>query len=96
MAETSADALPPPPPPPPPPPHLKNNKQKKKEWRVVVKKGKQQRKKARRARIEAIFNTLLNHYHEMGGSHPDAIRVLREMAESLEEERHPLIHAKKG
>ncbi|KGO57012.1 Actin-binding FH2 [Penicillium expansum] len=96
MAETSADAPPPPPPPPPPPLPPKNNKQKKREWWPAIKKEKRERKNARRARIEAIFNALLNHYHEMGGSHPDAIHVLSELAKSLEEERHPHMHVKKG
>ena len=61
MAETSADAPPPPPPPPPP----KSNKEKKKEWCAAIEKGKRQRKKARRARIEAMFNAMLDHYNAM-------------------------------
>ena len=60
MAETSADAPPPPPPPPP-----KSNKEKKKEWRAAIKKGKRQREKARRARIEAFFSAMLDHYNAM-------------------------------
>ncbi|KAJ5399617.1 hypothetical protein N7465_010106 [Penicillium sp. CMV-2018d] len=95
MAENPADAPPPPPPPPP-----KSSKEKKKEWYVAIKKGKQQRKEARRARIDAMFNAMLDHYNAMGSENQppagsDAIRVLREMAEALEEERNPHTHVKK-
>ncbi|KAJ5695549.1 hypothetical protein N7536_005961 [Penicillium majusculum] len=95
MAETSADA----PPPPPPPPPSRSNKEKKKEWCAAIKKGKRERKKARRARIDAIFNALKDHYNAMGGPNQpaagsDTIRVLREWAETLEE-RNPHIHVKK-
>ncbi|KAJ5616720.1 hypothetical protein N7537_001834 [Penicillium hordei] len=96
MAETSADAPPPPPPPPP-----KSNKEKKREWHAATKKGKRQRKKARRTRIDAIFNALLDHYNAIGSANPpatggDTIRVLREIAEVLEEERNPHTHAREG
>ncbi|CAI7667338.1 unnamed protein product [Penicillium palitans] len=88
MAETSADAPFPPPPPPPP----KSNKEKKKEWEATVQEG--------RARIETIFNAMLDHYNAMGGENKpaagsDAIRVLRELAEELAEERNPHTHVKK-
>ncbi|CAI7650993.1 hypothetical protein PCG10_004208 [Penicillium crustosum] len=91
MAEASAVAPPPP----------KSNKEKKKEWCAAVKKGKRERKKARRTRIDAIFNDLLNKYNAMGSADQsaadcaDAIRVLRETAEALGEERNPHTHVKK-